>query len=213
MNNICGYTHFRSYHDSIKNLDKEDKRDILEAIDDFMFEDLDPEFVGFKSAIWSLIKPNLISSKNKSHSYQTKTKTKSNETNDLLENKDKNKDKDKNKNKEKNKDNIIFSSSSTKNIYEYFEENFNRTIAPIEAEKLDSWIEDFNYEIVKHAIDLAVLNGARTFNYIESILRNWKSNNFRSLNQILEDEKDHHLSRDKLKETFDYNWLEDFADE
>ena len=39
MNNITGYTHFRSYHDSIKDLDKEDRRDILEAIDDFMFDD------------------------------------------------------------------------------------------------------------------------------------------------------------------------------
>ena len=44
MNNITGYTHFRSYHDSIKDLDKEDRRDILEAIDDFMFDDIEPSF-------------------------------------------------------------------------------------------------------------------------------------------------------------------------
>ena len=53
MNNITGYTHFRSYHDSIKDLDKEDKRDILEAIDDFMFDDIEPSFTGFKNAIWT----------------------------------------------------------------------------------------------------------------------------------------------------------------
>ena len=57
MNNITGYTHFRSYHDSIKDLEKEDKRDILEAIDDFMFEDIEPELAGFKNSIWMLIKP------------------------------------------------------------------------------------------------------------------------------------------------------------
>ncbi len=230
MNNIAGYTHFRSYHDSIKDLDKEDKRDILEAIDDFMFEDIEPEFTGFKSAIWSLIKPYLVSSKNKSHSYQSKTKKKqtktkskskqnqnetneeSNDMNDILENKNENKKENKKKKKEEENEDIL-SITNTKNIYEYLEKNFGRTIAPIEAEKLDSWIKDFNFEIVKHAIDSSTISGVKTFNYVEGILRNWKACGYKTLDEIKAHEDSHYNSRIRGKalasELFDYNWLED----
>lgn len=230
MNNITGYTHFRSYHDSIKDLDREDKRDILEAIDDFMFDDIEPSFTGFKNAIWTLIVPNLTTSKNKSRKYQEEpkkkqtktkrksnsnqkeTKSKSNEIIDLLEDKDKEMDKDMEKNKEKEEENIL-SIINTKNIYEYLEKNFGRTIAPIEVEKLDSWIKEFNFEIVKHAIDSSVMSGVKTFNYIEGILRNWKACGYKTLNEIKEHEDSHYNSRIRSKtlatELFDYNWLED----
>ena len=230
MNNITGYTHFRSYHDSIKDLDKEDRRDILEAIDDFMFDDIEPSFTGFKSAIWTLIVPNLTTSKNKSRKYQeepkkkqTKTKKKSNQNQketkfksnemiDLLEDKDKDKDRDMEKNKEKEEGDIL-SITNTKNIYEYLEKNFGRTIAPIEAEKLDSWIKDFNFEIVKHAIDSSTISGVKTFNYVEGILRNWKACGYKTLDEIKAHEDSHYNSRIRGKalasELFDYNWLED----
>ena len=232
MNNITGYTHFRSYHDSIKDLDKEDKRDILEAIDDFMFDDIEPSFTGFKNAIWTLIVPNLTTSKNKSRKYQeepkkkqtktkkksnqnqNKTKSKSNEMIDLLEDKDKemNKEMDMEKNKEKEEGDIL-SITNTKNIYEYLEKSFGRTVAPIEIEKLDSWMEEFNYEIVKHAIDSSTMSGVKTFNYVEGILRNWKACGYKTLEEIEAHEDSHYNSRIRTKnivnEVFDYNWLED----
>ena len=229
MNNITGYTHFRSYHDSIKDLDKEDKRDILEAIDDFMFDDIEPSFTGFKNAIWTLIVPNLTTSKNKSRKYQEEpkkkqnktkkksnqnqkeTKSKSDEMIDLLEDKDKDKEMDKER-KEKEEGDIL-SITNTKNIYEYLEQNFGRTIAPIEAEKLDSWMKDFNFEIVKHAIDSSTISGVKTFNYVEGILRNWKACGYKTIEEIQAHEDSHYNSRIRSKELakdiFDYNWLED----
>ena len=233
MNNITGYTHFRSYHDSIKDLEKEDKRDILEAIDDFMFEDIEPELEGFKNSIWMLIKPNLISSKNKSRNYQnepkkkqTKIKSKSKENQKeikskskednssefgLLENKDKKKDMD--KNKEENKEKNSISSMSTTNIYEYLEENFGRTITPLEYEKLNSWIDDFNEEMVRHGIKSAVLNGVKKFSYLEAIFRNWIASGYKSLNDVLEHEEQMHKPRPELindlNDVFGYNWLEE----
>ena len=76
-NNINGFTFFRNYHDSLNDLPLEDKKDLLITINDFIFEDIETEFDGFKNTVWKLIKPNLISIKNKSSNYQTKTKKKS----------------------------------------------------------------------------------------------------------------------------------------
>lgn len=237
MNNITGYTHFRSYHDSIKDLDKEDKRDILEAIDDFMFEDIEPELVGFKNSIWMLIKPNLVSSKNKSRKYQdepkkkqskTKSKSKSNQKEtknksigdnsfeiDILENKDM--DEDMEMNKEENNEMNNISSMSTTNIYEFLEENFGRTITSLEYEKLNSWIESFNEEMVRHGIKSAVLNGVKKFSYLEAIFRNWTASGYKTLNDVLEHEEQFHKPREErlkdLDDIFDYNWLEEGLDD
>ena len=225
MNNINGFTFFRNYHDSLNDLPLEDKKEMLVAIDDFIFEDIEPEFTGFKQTIWKLIKPNLISSKSHSRLYQDKTKKKSkkiksksnenqNEISDILENKNKNKEENKKrKEREKEKEEGDIIGTTTTNIYSFLEENFGRTISSLECEKLDSWIKEFNEEIVKHAIELSVMNNAKKFSYIEGILRNWKASGYKTLEDIKEYEDAIYSSRSKRgsvnTELFDYNWLED----
>lgn len=223
MNNINGFTFFRNYHDSLNDLPLEDKKEMLVAIDDFIFEDIEPEFTGFKQTIWKLIKPNLISSKSHSRLYQDKTKKKSkkiksksnenqNEISDILENKNKNKEENK-KRKEKEKEEGDIIGTTTTNIYSFLEENFGRTISSLECEKLDSWMKEFNEEIVKHAIELSVMNNAKKFSYIEGILRNWKASGYKTLEDIKEYEDAIYSSRSRRgsvnTELFDYNWLED----
>ena len=223
MNNINGFTFFRNYHDSLNDLPLEDKKEMLVAIDDFIFEDIEPEFTGFKQTIWKLIKPNLISSKSHSRLYQDKTKKKSkkiksksnenqNEISDILENKNKNKEENK-KRKEREKEEGDIIGTTTTNIYSFLEENFGRTISSLECEKLDSWIKEFNEEIVKHAIELSVMNNAKKFSYIEGILRNWKASGYKTLEDIKEYEDAIYSSRSRRgsvnTELFDYNWLED----
>ena len=46
---------------------------------------------------------------------------------------------------------------TTTNIYSYIEENFNRTLSPIEVEKIDEWLLLFNEDIIKYAIKIAVI--------------------------------------------------------
>lgn len=223
MNNINGFTFFRNYHDSLNDLPLEDKKEMLVAIDDFIFEDIEPEFTGFKQTIWKLIKPNLISSKSHSRLYQDKTKKKSkkiksksnenqNEISDILENKNKNKEENK-KRKEREKEEGDIIGTTTTNIYSFLEENFGRTISSLECEKLDSWIKEFNEEIVKHAIELSVMNNAKKFSYVEGILRNWKASGYKTLEDIKEYEDAIYSSRSRRgsvnTELFDYNWLED----
>lgn len=228
MNNINGYTFFRSYHDSLNDLSLEDKKELLVAINDFVFEDVEPEFDGFKNTIWKLIKPNLVSSKNKSSNYQTRTKKKSkktksksnenqNEMNDLLENKNKEENKNKKKNKEIEEKEEDVISITTTNIYTFLESCYGRTISSLEFEKLDSWVSEFNEDIVKHAIELSVLNNIKKFNYVEGILRNWKACGYKTLTDIKESENEIHTIRSErtssdLDEIFDYNWLEDDDD-
>ncbi len=225
MNNINGFTFFRNYHDSLNDLPLEDKKEMLVAIDDFIFEDIEPEFTGFKQTIWKLIKPSLISSKSHSRLYQDKTKKKSkkiksksnenqNEISDILENKNKNKEENKKrKEREKEKEEGDIIGTTTTNIYSFLEENFGRTISSLECEKLDSWIKEFNEEIVRHAIELSVMNNAKKFSYIEGILRNWKASGYKTLEDIKEYEDAIYSSRSRRgsvnTELFDYNWLED----
>ena len=80
-----------------------------------------------------------------------------------LELKDKDRDKDKD---------IVISKTTTTTLYEYVENNFGRTLSSIEIEKIDDWLSSFDEKIIKYAIQIAILNNKRTFNYVHGILRN-----------------------------------------
>lgn len=126
MSNINGFTFFKSYYESLKNLKEKDKKIIINAMLEYVFEDKKPQFSGIKYTIWTLIEPHLNTSKNRSNgnsgaplgnqnalknkgkvdvddSEEETIKIQSNNnqktTNDLLE-KNKNKNKKENKNKE-----------------------------------------------------------------------------------------------------------------
>ena len=63
-------------------------------------------------------------------------------------------------------------------VFSYFEKMFGRTISPLEVEKLQAWLEVFDEEKIKEAIDQAVLNNKKTYNYVNGILNNWKVNGY-----------------------------------
>ena len=79
----------------------------------------------------------------------------------------------------------------TTTIYGYIEENFGRTLSSLEVIKIDEWLLSFNKEIIKYAIEKAVLNNKRTFSYVDGILKNWKSCNFKTLQEIKDTEIKH----------------------
>lgn len=118
------------------------------------------------------------------------------------------------KDKAKIKNNII-STTTTTNIYDTIEKNFGRTISPMEYETVQSWLSFYDEEIIKYAIKISVLNNKKTFNYVNGILKNWKSNNYKTLQDIKDNEikqEPKKISEEKQKELdeiFDYNWFED----
>lgn len=67
MANIKAFSFYLSYHEALKDLPTEDRKLLLLAIDDFVFEDKKPNLTGVNKIIWTLIEPNLLTSKNRSN--------------------------------------------------------------------------------------------------------------------------------------------------
>lgn len=67
MANIKAFSFYLSYHEALKDLPIEDRKLMLLAIDDFVFEDKKPQLKGVNKIIWTLIEPNLTTSKNRSN--------------------------------------------------------------------------------------------------------------------------------------------------
>lgn len=124
MNNIKGFTFYKSYYESLKDLKEKDKKDLLNAMLDYVFEDKIPKFSGIKKIVWTLIQPNLNSSKNHSNTNAgaplgnqnaSKEKQSKNNQKTISDLKDKDKDKDKDKEREEN---ILFPTTPTE-IFDY----------------------------------------------------------------------------------------------
>lgn len=86
-------------------------------------------------------------------------------------------------------DKNIDKDNKREDIFNYIESNFARTLSPIEIDKISQWSSSYDENIIKYAIELSVLNGKKTFNYVDGILKNWKGSNFNSLDEILDNEK------------------------
>lgn len=61
---------------------------------------------------------------------------------------------------------ITTTTNINNNIYDYIEDNFNRTISPLEHEKINSWLEDYEEDVIKYAVEKAVFSNKKTFNYV-----------------------------------------------
>ena len=87
------------------------------------------------------------------------------------------------KNEEKDKKSTI-SSSSENEIFDFWENNGLGVSAPVTMQNLDYWVEDFekigsspddaNQLLIK-AMNVAINNDGRTYNYVNGILQNWKN--------------------------------------
>ena len=117
------------------------------------------------------------------------------------------------KDKDIDRDKLI---SKTTTIYDFIKNNFGRTISSLEVEKINDWLLLYDEEIIKYAIQIAVLNNKRTFNYINGILRNWKTAGYKTLQEIKDNELpkkyESHMTEEQkqlLDELADYDWLND----
>lgn len=107
--------------------------------------------------------------------------------------------------KEKEKE-IDFSSSYLK-IIATFENEFARLLSPMEIEKVESWTKSFQNEMIVYALSIAVRNNKKTFGYIEGILKNWKSCNYKTLEEVKQNEIKKEEQENEEIEIYDYDWL------
>lgn len=131
-------------------------------------------------------------------------------------NDNKEEDKQSTENKEDVKEDLL--QTTTNNIFNYIEQNFGRTIAPIEYETINNWLS-LSFEkndiekIICYAVKIAVMSNKRTFGYINGILNNWIGCNYLSYQQIIDNEikkkpEIKEMSAEE-KEILDYDWLND----
>ncbi len=65
---IKAFSFYKSYYEALKEIPEKDKKDIIFAMINYVFEDKKPKLKGINKVIWALIEPNLDKSKNKSNS-------------------------------------------------------------------------------------------------------------------------------------------------
>lgn len=94
---------------------------------------------------------------------------------------------------ENDKDNnIIYNNiNNNNNIYDFLQKELGRTLSPTEIEKVKEWEDN---ELTRYAVKVAILNGAYTINYIDTIIYNWQKLGIKSVSQAQEETKRH---RDK----------------
>lgn len=175
------FVFYRSFYEAIEELEEDTQLEVLKAILEFEFTKKDPILSGISKSIFILIKPQLIANdtryengckggrpktKNKPKQNQKITKTKPNE----------------------NENDNVNENEINNNIINYYSENIH-TITTIEYEKLILWEKEFDPDLIKYAIELAVSANARSFNYIEAIFKSWKNKGYKSKIDIIDFKK------------------------
>lgn len=98
-----------------------------------------------------------------------------------------------NRNKDIDIDNIV-----VVDIFSYIEENFGYTISPTTYQNIIDWQKVFNDDIIKYAIDKSCNANARNWNYVDGILKSWKSKGFKTLEEC---------KNEKIKNNKPPEWL------
>ena len=85
---------------------------------------------------------------------------------------------------------------TNEDIYSKFENEFGRSLSPMEYETINRWISSgVKEELIVEALREAVINNVRNLRYIDKIIYEWTKKTMRP--------------KEKSEELFDYDWLED----
>ena len=73
-------------------------------------------------------------------------------------------------------------------LFQRFEEEFGRPITPMELEMISMWLDEDKHSpmMIEAALREAVISAKLSFRYIDRILRDWKKNGIRTLEEAKE---------------------------
>ncbi len=90
-------------------------------------------------------------------------------------------------------------------IYKKIEQEFGRTLSPIECETIKYWLDSkISEELIEEALKEAVLNGVNNLKYIDKILVEWNKKGYKNKLDI---KRKKNKDEDSL-DIFDYDWLD-----
>ena len=93
------------------------------------------------------------------------------------------------------------------NLFQTFEDEFGRTLSPMEYEIINGWVkEKFSNEIIIEALKEATFNGVSSLRYIDKILYEWKKKGYKNVNDVRKNNIRRNKKEEKI-EIFDYDWL------
>jgi len=96
------------------------------------------------------------------------------------------------------------------NIYDIFEQEFARTLSPMEYQIINGWLDDkMDDEIIVKALKEATYNGVSNLRYIDKILYEWKKKGLTTKESVDKNKTEFIAKKEEKKELFDYNWLDD----
>lgn len=108
---------------------------------------------------------------------------------------------------ENDKDNnIIYNNiNNNNNIYDFLQKELGRTLSTTEIEKVKEWEDN---ELTRYAVKVAILNGAYTINYIDTIIYNWQKLGIKSVSQAQEETKRHRDKKISKKIEYKPEWFD-----
>ena len=108
------------------------------------------------------------------------------------------------------------SRSENSNIFEIVEEEFGRTLSPIEYEIIKAWLDNgMDEELIKEAIKEATYKGVSNLRYIDKILYEWGKNGIKTVSDVVDNRKKRAKAREKetsdvdIDEIVDWDWFDD----
>lgn len=100
--------------------------------------------------------------------------------------------------------------NKSKTIYDLFEQEFGRTLSPMEYEIIGGWRDaGFEQDVIILALKEATYNGVSNLRYIDKILYEWKKKGIHTKEDIEKDRSSYQNKKIEKKELFDYDWLND----
>ena len=213
------FTIYKEYYELMTLLSEKDQQELLLAVVKYMFEDTIPTLNDKQMKIFANLKRPLDKSKARSKAGSSNTSNDNQEENKMKSNQNQNENKketkeNQNQNKTKTHQDVNVIVKKENNIinnkyYNFLENQFGRTISLTEIEMFDYLLETYDKDLVKEAIKQSVIMTRKNLNYVKGILKNWKSSNINTLEDLKRTENDKERDEGQPEELFSYNWLED----
>ena len=93
-------------------------------------------------------------------------------------------------------------------LFEKFEQEFGRTLSPMEYEIINGWLNSgYSEEIIIEALKESIFSGVNSLRYIDRILIEWKKKKIKTADDVKKIRKRHKEKKDETVEIFDYDWL------